>query len=1028
MVMHIDPIDSAGGGRATSINYGTAGINNPGFEDGDTGWVYDSKWQIQTANNDTAVYAGAYSANLRTSRGGPVTNLPIINSNKVAVSPGKVINARGRCYGGGRDGNVAAIILVWYDNTDTVISISTGNSSGYGSHRTWDISTLRATAPENTASVSIGFTGTSRTNGVVCVDNAEWDLIAAGENTVTLTSPVAGSVYAYEEPITLSVAITGTTPYAVRVEYYSDVDGQISQSTVAPFTASASGLSPGVHEISAVVVFSDDSDIITDPVTITVAEAPPEPDYVEYAASNAYSYLVLENIYGLASEIPPTAKVTGIEIQMQYTLEVLNRTKDKDVDDPAGSTRDTLFDIVQEGKVEAVLLKKTGETFVATGNPMYGQVILDRDMFEEGEVRGVSEDKYLSSYRPASPDTSVTSIGADPSYYSPDQSLFGLPPIPLSDFMNRSIGLRFVPTLSAKPDYADSGDAVVRFGFAAVAIRVYYDAGSAEYFFYNNSTGDLIQGSLAHYTVEQGNFVNGDASGYMQLLPELQGDGGGNPLCIGWDLEESAWSIHTSDQPDDSNRIGWVGFNDTNNTGMEYNSMPSQYDVITNYSRYEFISSNFYGDEHLATIYGVNGVGRAFAMNYDEGYVMFYNIQNFPFSEFYDFDPTTKDRPRHIANHHGHLALGFAEGRVDLSVIGKPYSFDGLLGASSWALGDNVTGLLPLSGTILGIFCGSSIHGLSGTTVDNFDRQVISPNMGAIEYTIVDMGFPVYTNTYGVYTLSQTQQYGDYMGTPMSQAVSPWLRPRLLRQNTYTTTGDNLDKQVVCAWPVRSKNQYRIGFADGAVMSMTINSGMQSAPTFSLQEYTVYTDDELDITTGVSLDSGQEPPDPGDGGGDGGGGGDPVQEWIDLLDPEAPWAESMVWDVLSAEGDSTTTLPATFENITDPRIRIWSSDIVTMITDVYPDAVISAIRGTATISTPDSVDEDVVFRLGESSGEATLVNIVDNGTTSLSNEQPWNEPTTWAVYLGEFSINGLNTYSEITFDVTSLEVFVEYTP
>lgn len=186
------------------------------------------------------------------------------------------------------------------------------------------------------------------------------------------------------------------------------------------------------------------------------------------------------------------------------------------------------------------------------------------------------------------------------------------------------------------------------------------------------------------------------------------------------------------------------------------------------------------------------------------------------------------------------MALGFNNGRVDISVVGKPYNFSGMEGASSWAIGDPVVGLLPLSGTLLGIFCQKSVWGISGTTVDNFATQVIAPRIGAIEYTIADMGFPVYANAYGIYTLSQTSEYGDYLGTPMSQDVSPWLRPRLLRK--YTSR-----KEVVAAWPVRSKNQYRLAFLDGFVLSMTLNAGSQTAPTFSFQKYFVSSEPIVDL-------------------------------------------------------------------------------------------------------------------------------------------------------------------------------------
>lgn len=284
------------------------------------------------------------------------------------------------------------------------------------------------------------------------------------------------------------------------------------------------------------------------------------------------------------------------------------------------------------------------------------------------------------------------------------------------------------------------------------------------------------------------------------------------PLPVGTPYIYADYDIHAAIPATEKNWIGKVAYN------MRYNGLPTYDAVEGNRSRYMFISANFYGDPDLDSLYGANGVFRAFSYNGD----YFYHIATQP-----DAD---KDKARHLAYHHGHLALGFQSGRVDLSVVGEPYNFDGAEGASSWAIGDEVTGLLPLSGTMLGIFGRKSITGLSGTTVDNFSTQTISPKLGAVEYTVTDMGFPVYANAYGIYTLSQTADYGDFLGTPMSQQVSPWLRPRLVRSS-------NSNKEVVVAWPVRSKNQYKLAFADGYVLTMTMNYGNQSAPTFSKQKY-----------------------------------------------------------------------------------------------------------------------------------------------------------------------------------------------
>ena len=504
--------------------------------------------------------------------------------------------------------------------------------------------------------------------------------------------------------------------------------------------------------------------------------------------------------------MPATALVTGVEVVVDYTLQTLTRAKDLDVEDPEGANPDVLFDITDGGTVETVLLSKDGENYTASGGVSTEAIDLirsDFDIIEEGTSEG--KKWVVLESTPAS-----VTVGND-------TELFGSSPIAVSDFLTRSIGLRFYPNLLSKPAYADSGDACIRFFINKLRVRVYFDAGSAEYYFASPDKTMIIKGNLVHSYVETGDFRTADASGTLQLTEDLEvmlGD----QTWIGDD-----WTIHAAYPPTDANQIGTVDNRTADDgIGMAYNGLPTQQMIIDNRSRYEFITANFFADKDLDSIYGAHGLPRAFAYNGN----FFYKIYTQP-------DPV-KDSPRHVAYHHDHLALGYERGAIDISVVGEPYNFYGVEGASSWSIGDKVVGLLPLSGTILGCFGSKSIWGISGTTVDNFATQIITPNIGAIEYTIADMGFPVYANAYGIYTLAQSQAYGDYLGTPMSQDISPWLKPRLLRK--YTS-----DREVVVAWPVRAKNQYRLAFSDGYIVSMTLNGGQQAAPTFSFQKYTSMT-------------------------------------------------------------------------------------------------------------------------------------------------------------------------------------------
>ena len=251
---------------------------------------------------------------------------------------------------------------------------------------------------------------------------------------------------------------------------------------------------------------------------------------------------------------------------------------------------------------------------------------------------------------------------------------------------------------------------------------------------------------------------------------------------------------------------------------MEYNYLPG-IEAINNFSsRYEFITSNFYGSEALETMYGVSGAGYAFYFDKNN----FYSI----------LTGTTVDAPRHIVNHLGHLALSYQEGSVLLSVVGEPWNFDAAEGASEIAVGDTITGLCTLNGTTLAVFCSQSVMAVSGSNVDSFTSQVLSPNVGCIEYSLVSMGQPVFCTNWGISTLEQSDKYGDFVGARLSQAINPWLLDRLVDKSS----GRAGSAGVLCAIPVRAKNQYRLFLKDGNIVTMTLAAGDQPAG-FTLQKY-----------------------------------------------------------------------------------------------------------------------------------------------------------------------------------------------
>lgn len=830
----IDPDEGGGGGGGGGgtpppVIMSTLNIDNPGFELGDTGWVKGPNMHISTATAGTPGFPD-YGARTGSWYAGSHSNTSdydttIWNTNRAPVIPGQQVTASCWGSGSGHDGNAIAVQIRWENSAGTIIGAAAkGNESPWSSPSGYYQSNVTATAPAGAAFARIGAFLRVRENGGSWVDDFSWS-IANDRTTLTLQSPINNAHYAVNANVRLAVSVDGTQPEITKIEY-KDGATVIATVTEGDGSSNINTLAVGTHVISAVATFADGSTLTSNSATIVVdppdeppdppppqppdpppppppptPETPPELPKREFKASNSYTYLSTENFYGLTSGMPATAKVTGVEVEIDYSITLLVRSKNKG--SPAASANaNVIFDITDGGVGELVLMTKDEGVYTKVGAPILEPIPIELADFQVGE-QSTSEGKKWSVFIGAER-TAV--IGASDAFFNTD-------PMPVQDFINAAIGFKFYPVLTSLPAYADSGDACVRFIINRYRLRVYFDAGSVEYYFASPDKTQIIKGSLVNSYVLKGNFKTGDADGVLELQPILEVMDG-TQTWIGDD-----WTIHSGYPPTDDNQIGTVKNRPIDDgVGQSYNGLPTQQAIINNRSRYEMITTNFYGDSKLDSIYGVTGVGRAFAYNGR----FFHYIFTQPSEEL--------DNPRHVAHHHSHLALGFDNGRVDISVVGEPYNFSGMEGASSWAIGDPVVGLLPLSGTLLGIFCQKSVWGISGTTVDNFATQVIAPRIGAIEYTIADMGFPVYANAYGIYTLSQTSEYGDYLGTPMSQDVSPWLRPRLLRK--YTSR-----KEVVAAWPVRSKNQYRLAFLDGFILSMTLNAGSQTAPTFSFQKY-----------------------------------------------------------------------------------------------------------------------------------------------------------------------------------------------
>lgn len=261
--------------------------------------------------------------------------------------------------------------------------------------------------------------------------------------------------------------------------------------------------------------------------------------------------------------------------------------------------------------------------------------------------------------------------------------------------------------------------------------------------------------------------------------------------------------------------------------------LPSHADVVASDRRIQMIRANYSLNRDWETIYGVTGLGRAFS--YDNTY----------FRKIYSDYDSTLDKPTHICSYRNYLVLGYPSGNILLSAISGslgplPEQFSAVQGAREFSFVDDVHGLAEAADTSLIVFCRSSINRLElnkgATSLDNlFSQSSISSTSGCIEYTVASFGSNIlYCDQHAIRSIKQTDVYGDLVAKPISSAVSPWLRQRLSAKKYWTGTREA--NRVLFAHTVKAKNQYRVWFNDGCVLSMNWNSENE-APQFMKSKY-----------------------------------------------------------------------------------------------------------------------------------------------------------------------------------------------
>lgn len=216
--------------------------------------------------------------------------------------------------------------------------------------------------------------------------------------------------------------------------------------------------------------------------------------------------------------------------------------------------------------------------------------------------------------------------------------------------------------------------------------------------------------------------------------------------------------------------------------------------------RYELINNNFGGLAGAVRMYGASGTHRAF-----------------------EFDGSTyvpirtgiaDDKPKHIAAHLNYLFLSYA-GSAQYSSVGDPYRYTLITGAGEIAMGDTITGFLPLVGAnatgAMAIFTTNKTSILYGASDSDFNLITYSLESGAFPYTMQNIGQGYALDSLGIRQLAASQDFGNFTSSQITKNVRPFIEERVT-----LASGSCISRQ---------RNQYRVFFTDSTALHVTFDNG-----------------------------------------------------------------------------------------------------------------------------------------------------------------------------------------------------------
>lgn len=232
---------------------------------------------------------------------------------------------------------------------------------------------------------------------------------------------------------------------------------------------------------------------------------------------------------------------------------------------------------------------------------------------------------------------------------------------------------------------------------------------------------------------------------------------------------------------------------------------PGQENIDSNAARYQTHVTNFYSQDNYEAAFTVCGTGPC--IYYDGSRAMRIRTTL----------PAQEDNPRHVTRHGESLMLGYYSGLAVFSKVGNPLEMRADQGAWTREVGDRLTGLIPISGDATAILCEANIYALRGFTSSTAIKSTITSKRGAIEYLSADIGRVLACDGQGLFAIDAVENFGAASRSYLSTKITPWLRPRL--QGIHNS--EQAYFRGLTALSVRSKNQVRLYFFDGYVLTFT---------------------------------------------------------------------------------------------------------------------------------------------------------------------------------------------------------------